>query len=100
MGWYCSTYIIIAVVFCVVNIVTVWSFPHCLNQQFRARSFDCQINYFPVNCLQLHQKLHYIGNDQEKPQEDMVRLMRQLLCSSSGDKRHRSRNASSSAIRH
>lgn len=25
-----STYIIIAVVFCVVNIVTVWSSPHCL----------------------------------------------------------------------
>ena len=51
------TYIIIAVVFCVVNIVTVprafhtvWNWAVC-----GARSFDCQRNCFPVNCLQLYQ---------------------------------------------
>lgn len=83
-----STYTIIAVVFCVVNIVsvprafqTIWNRAVC-----GASSFDCQRNYFPVNHLQLLQKAHYFGNDQEKPQEDTVRLMRQLLCSPSGNK--------------
>lgn len=91
---HCTIMLIIAAlaVVCIVNIVTVlkafhtaWNWAVCGTRPW-PKHLLCKETIFLWILSIIIKKLHYIGNSQGKPQEDEVRLMKQLLGSPSGDK--------------